>query len=261
MNAGSRCHNFLIGKFITMKFYKIISITSVLLLIGMFYSGCEKTIPITGTPTTNFNSTSFVQIFNGTVKATRNYAYVDATPVSGVTFSAGGVFPATAFAFNVQSGSRNFLIKDTLVTTTQAPLNFTENVEGSKSYTIFMYDTITSPKEVMIANTIEVPTDSTSRLRFANIIYNSAAVPNVDVYSFRRGTSTPVFTNIATNAVTPFIPYASGSTDTLYVYATGTTSPLIVKTLIPSLTPQRSYTAAYNGSYRGTKTISTFVTY
>lgn len=230
-------------------------------MIILFYSACEKTIPITGTTTTNFNSNAFVQIFNGTVKATRNYAYVDATPVSGATFSAGGVFPATAFAFNVQSGSRSFLIKDTLVTSTQAPLNFTENMEASKSYTIFMYDTITSPKQIVITNSIDVPADTTSRLRFANIIYNSTPVSNVDVYSFRRGTSTPVFTNIATNAVTSFIPYASGQTDTLYVYATGTTSPLIVKTLIPSLTPQRSYTAAYNGSYRGTKTISTFATY
>jgi hypothetical protein len=86
-------------------------------------------------------------------------------------------------------------------------------------------------------------------------------LPNVDVYSFRRGTTTPVFTNVATASVTNFIPYSSGMTDTLYVYATGTTSPLIVKQLVPSLTPTRSYTAVYNGSYKGTKAITTFVTY
>ena len=75
---------------------------------------------------------------------------------------------------------------------------------------------------------------------------------------------TPVFINVATNVVTPFIPYASGITDTLYVFAAGTTSPLIAKGLISSFTPTRSYTTVYSGSYRGNlaaKQLNTFVNY
>jgi len=133
-------------------------------------------------------------------------------------------------------------------------------MEAGKSYTIFTYDTITSTKQVTILNNIEIPTDSSARLRFANFIYNTTPVANVDVYSFRKP-GTKVFSNIATNQVTDFIPYSSLQTDTLYVYAAGTTSPLIAKQLVPSLVPSRSYTSVYNGSYRGTKAVTTFATY
>jgi len=134
-------------------------------------------------------------------------------------------------------------------------------MEAGKSYTIFTYDTITSTKQATVLNNIVVPTDTSSRLRFANFIYNTTPVANVDVYSYKKGTGAPLFANVATNQVTDFIPYASLQTDTLYVYAAGTTSPLIVKQAVPSLVPTRSYTSAYNGSYRGTKAVTTFATY
>jgi hypothetical protein len=148
-----------------------------------------------------------------------------------------------------------------LPTTKQTPLIFSQNFDAGKSYTIFTYDTITSVKQLTVLNNIVIPTDTSARLRFSNFIYNTNAVPNVDVYSYRRGATTPVFKNVATGQVTDFIPYSSGLTDTLYVYATGTTSPLLVKSLVTNLTPTRSYTSTYSGSYRGTKVISTFATY
>lgn len=232
------------------------------LMAALFYSSCTKTTPQVAITESDFNASTMVQVFNATVRATRNYVYVDGVPVSGAALALGGVFPATSYAFKVNGGFRSFLIRDTLSTTTQLPLSFEQNLQLGSSYTIFTYDTITSPKQLTVLNTIVVPTDTSSRLRFANFIYNTTAVPNVDVYSFRKGTSAPVFTDIATGSVTNFIPYASGITDTLYIYATGTISPLIVKTLVPNLVPQRSYTAAYNGSFKATtKTISTFVTY
>ena len=244
-----------------MKFYKPLLLITGTLTICSIYISCTKNNPQVALTETNFNNSTMVQVFNATVRSTRNYIYVDGAPVSGAAVAAGGVFPATSYAFKVNGGLRAFLIKDTLATTTQLPLSFAENMQVARSYTIFTYDTITSPKQVTILNNIVVPTDTSSRLRFANFIYNTAGLPNVDVYSFRRGTSAPVFTDIPVTGVTNFIPYPSGITDTLYVYATGTTSPLIVKTLVPNLIPQRSYTAAYNGSFKGTKTISTFVTY
>lgn len=246
-----------------MKFLKSVIINFATFALCFLYISCTKNTPHVAATNTDFSNSSLVQVFDATVKSTRNYIYVDGVPVSGAAFAAGGVFPATAFAFNVSPGLRSFLIKDTLTSSTQVPLSFSENLQIGRSYTIFTFDTITTPKQVTVLNNITVPKDTTARLRFANFVYNSAAVPNVDVYSFRRGMATPVFANVGTTQVTDFIPYASGLTDTLYVYATGTTSPLIVKTaLTTTLTPQRSYTAVYNGSFKATtKTITTFATY
>ena len=244
-----------------MKFFKLIIATLGLACISAIYISCSKETPSVATVNTNLSSAATVQVFDATLKSTRNFIWVNNTPISGAAVAFGGVYPGTAYAFNVPAGSASFLIKDTLATSTQPPLNFTQTLTGGKSYTVFMYDTLTSPKQFTVANNIVIPTDTTSRLRFGNFLYNTTAIPAVDVYSYRRGTAAPVFSNVATNSVTDFIPYASGLTDTLYVYATGTTSPLIVKSFVTSLTPSRSYTSVLNGSYRGTKTVTTFVTY
>lgn len=243
-----------------MKFLKLINLSLWTLVVSSLSLSCTRETPLVAARVTDFSTAASVQVFNATVKAARNYVYVDGVPVSGAALAYGGIFPGTAYSFKVNSGSRTFLIKDTLPTTTQAPLTFTQNMDPGRSYTIFTYDTITSPKQATVLNTIVIPTDTSSMLRFANFIFNTSPVANVDVYSYRRG-ATPVFTNVATNQVTDFIPYASGLTDTLYVYSTGTTSPLIVKQLVPSLVPTRSYTSTYSGSYRGSKAVSTFATY
>lgn len=222
---------------------------------------CNKQTPNIAQPQTNFSNVANVQVFNATVKSTHNYVYVDGTPVSGAAVSYGGVFPGTAYSFIVNPGSRTFLITDTTTGTVQVPLTFTQNMDAGKSYTIFTYDSITNVQQSTVVNNIVIPKDTTCMLRFANFIYDSTKVANVDVYSFRRGTTAPVFSNVATTGVTDFIPYAAGTTDTLYVYAAGTTSPLLVKALIPTLTQTRSYTSVYSGSYSGKKAISTFSTY
>ena len=233
-----------------------------MLLPALLYTGasCTRDIPQVALTDSTLAGSATVQVFDATVKSVRTYVYVDGTPVSGAAVAFGGVFPGSAFSFKVTPGTRTFLIKDTLSTSTQVPLTFSQTVEAGKNYTIFTYDTITNIKQSTVTNNIAIPTDTTSRLRFANFIYNTTTVPAVDVYSFRRGT-TPVFTNVATAAVTDFIPYASLLTDTLYVYAAGTTSPLLQKQFVTSLTPSRSYTATYSGSYKGTKAITTFVNY
>jgi len=246
-----------------MKFFKLIIVTLGLAVISAVYISCSKEIPSIATVKSNLSTTATVQVFDATLKSTRNFIWVNDKPVSGAALAFGGVYPGTAYAFDVPAGLANILIKDTLVTSTQAPLHFTQPLTAGKNYTIFMYDTLTSPKQLTVENKIVIPTDTTSRLRFGNFLYNTTAIPAVDVYSYRRGgtNSNPVFSNVATNTVTDFIPYASMITDTLYVYATGTKSPLIVKSFVTSLTPSRSYTSVLNGSYRGTKTVTTFVTY
>ena len=243
-----------------MKFLKKINLILWVLTIAALYMSCTQETPHVAPRSIDPSNSGSVQVFSATVKAARNYVYVDGTSVSGIALASGGIFPGTAYSFKVNAGSRSFTIKDTLPATTQVPLTFTQNIEAGKSYTIFTYDTITSTKQTTVLNNIVIPTDTSSRLRFANFVYNTTPVANVDVYSFRKP-GTAVFANVATNQVTEFIPYSSGITDTLYVYAAGTTSPLIVKQVVQSLVPTRSYTSVYNGSYRGTKAISTFATY
>ena len=257
------------------------------IILSSLYVSCDKELTLLGTTVPDLNKSATVQVFNATVKASRNYVYVDGVPVSGAIFGYGGVFPSTAYSFRVDEGSRTFLIKDTLPATTQTPLTFSQNMDAGKSYTVFTYDTITSVKQVTVVNDIVIPKDTTCMLRFANFVYNPTAIPNVDVYSFRRisGTpvfastavlngvsvfapvftgSTPVFSNVASNQATAFIPYAAGLTDTLYVFAAGTTSPLLTKGFITSLIATRSYTSCFNGSYRGNlaaRLVNTFATY
>lgn len=243
-----------------MKLLKIIIFSLGFVALSALYLSCTRERPITAVTQTNLSSPATVQIFSATVKAARNYVYVDNVPVSGAVFALGGVFPATAYSFKVDAGSRQFLIKDTLPGTTQVPLTFTQNMDAGKSYTIFTYDTTTSIKQLTVLNNIVVPKDTTCMLRFANFIYNTTPLPSVDVYSSQRG-NTAVFTNVATNSVTDFIPYAAGRLDTLSVYATGTTTPLLVKIFVPSLVQTRSYTSVYTGSNKGTKVTSTFANY
>jgi hypothetical protein len=243
-----------------MKFLKYIYLILWILAVSIFHISCTKDTPHIATRVTDFSNSASVQVFSATVKATRNYIYVDGISVSGIALASGSIFPGTAYSFKVNAGSRSFTIKDTLPATTQVPLTFSQTMDAGKSYTIFTYDTITSPKQSTVVNNIVIPTDTSSRLRFANFIYNTTPVANVDVYSFRKP-GAALFSNVASNQVTEFLPYASGITDTLYVYATGTTSPLIVKQVVPSLVATRSYTSVYNGSYRGTKAITTFATY
>ncbi len=269
-----------------MKFSKIIVLSLGMLSVASVYLSCSKDTPkVAANRGVNLSST--LQVFNATVKAARNYVYVDGVPVSGAALAYQGVFPATAYSFNVGAGTHTFLIKDTLPTTTQVPITFTQTLEVGKDYTVFTYDTTTSAKQLTVLNNLVIPSDTTCMLRFANFVYNPTAVPNVDVYSFRRipGTpvfvstpvlnnanipapsfagSVPVFSNVATTEVTSFIPYASALTDTLYVFASGTSSPLLAKGFVTSLTPTRSYTSVYNGSYRGalaTRAVTTFATY
>ncbi|MBO9619453.1 MAG: DUF4397 domain-containing protein, partial [Niabella sp.] len=120
-------------------------------------------------------------------------------------------------------------------------------------------------KQLVVVNNITVPADTTCRVRFANFLYKVPGVSNVDVYSYKMGLSTPVFKNIAYAQVTDFMPYPTGSTDTIYVYPTGMTTPLIIKTAVIVNAVQRNYTAVLNNSYSSTNKksnlLSFFATY
>ena len=158
-----------------MKILRIIILSLGVVAVSSVYMSCSREIPQVAPLETNLSSSGIVQVFDATVRSTRNYIYVDGVPVSGIALAYGAIFPATAYGFAVNSGTRTFLIKDTLPATTQVPLTFTENIDLGKSYTIFTYDTITSVKKATVLNNIVVPTDTSSMLRFANFIYNKTA--------------------------------------------------------------------------------------
>lgn len=226
-------------------------------------SSCTKSFDEKVDQQQNFGNNSILQLYMGTVSATRNYVYVDSKPVNGAAIILGNVFPATGLGYSVPGGVNGFLVKDTLTSSTQVPLSFSQNLAAGKMYTIFMYDTINSPKQKTVETNIVIPADTTARLRFANFIFTKTAVPAVDIFSKRRNVN--VFTNVNVTEVTDFIPVPSAFTDTFYVRETGTTNQLaVLNGLNP--TQKRSYTLVFRGRYQTTsgtiaRTLSSFINY
>ncbi|MBE2229102.1 MAG: DUF4397 domain-containing protein [Chitinophagaceae bacterium] len=233
-----------------------------LLFSAAVLSGCTKTFDEKVSQQRNFSNSSLLQLYNATVGTSRNYIYVDSKPLNGAAIAYGGIFPGTGYGFAVPIGLKNFLIRDTLSTSTQSQLSFAENLQSGRNYTIFMYDTSTATKQKTVETALVIPADTTARIRFANFVYNPGIIPAVDVYSQNRKQN--IFTNIAVTDVTSFIPYASGQTDTFYIRSTGTNTNLqnLVPTPAPGtwtdirviLTPtqKRSYTIIFRGGYRAT---------
>ncbi len=243
------------------------SINKIILgLTGLFITGtalvsCTKSFDSRLAATYGNENSSNVQLFIATVGASRNYLVVDNKPVNGSALVSGSIFPTSGYGFNVPTGMRSFLLRDTLTATTQTPLSFAQVLEIGKSYTIFSYDTITAVKQKTVETPIVIPADTSCRLRFANFVYNPNVIPAVDVFSFNRNTN--LFTNVNVTDVTGFIPYPSNLlVDTLYVRPTGNTTTTLLKiTLTGGLTQKRSYTLVYRGSDRGTKASSLFANY
>ncbi len=234
----------------------MIGVAALALIISCTKSFDEKT-----TQQKDFNNSTLAQVFIATVNATRNYVYVDGKAVTGAALVSGSVFPSTGYAFNVPAGLRSFAIRDTLRTSTQVALNFATNMENAKSYTIFTYDTITSPKQVTVPTNIEIPSDNSTRLRFANFVYAPFVVPSIDVYSFVKGQN--IFANVPAASVTDFIPYIANTTDTLYIREAGSQTNIIKLAISGGISEKRSYTVVLRGSqprgtYPGTRTTSVF---
>lgn len=203
----------------------------------------------------NYNNKALVQVYNATLNSVRNYVYVDGNAVTGAAVAYAATFPSTPSLFAVTSGVRAFLIRDTLLTSTQPPLSFAESFEANQNYTIFMYDSLTTPKQKTVKNNIVIPDDTTSRIRFANFIFTKTAVPNVDLFSVKRNAN--VFTNVAITEVTNYVPHPSArntaENDTLHVRETGTMNLLCS---LNGFAPvrKRSYTLVFRGRYQTTGT-------
>ena len=207
---------------------------------------------------------AFVRLYNGAVGTARNYLFLNETPLTGAAVGYGGFFPASAGYYSaIPAGQMNLTIKDTITAAVQPEVPVAANFEAGNRYTIFTYDTATQAKQLTVQDQIEVPADTTARVRFVNIPFSRNAIPNVDVYSKRKGAN--VFSNISLNSATDFIPYEAAQTDTLYVRETGTTTNLAtMNTFAPSR--KRSYTIVFRGAYGAStgataRTLTNFLTY
>ena len=219
-------------------------------MLMLVLASCEKEYSSIVEENKDLNSKAFVKYYNAVVNSARNYIYADNVALNGASVAYTNVFPSLSPSyFALDAGTRAMTIKDTLVTSTQVPMNFSAVVEGNTFYTIIAYDSLNAPKQKLIKDNILPITDTTARVRFANFPYSTAAMPNVDIYSIKRKEN--IFTNISPATVTEFIPIASASNDTLFVRPTGTVTNLTqLNGLLP--TARRTYTVIFRGSYRVT---------
>jgi hypothetical protein len=251
-----------------MKFTKqIITSGAIITTVVLFFLSCKREVgKEVATEQTNFNNSAIIQIYNASVPSPaatdprRNYVYVDGNPITGAPIAFGSFFPSSSTGASLTGGFKQFLIKDTISTSTQPPISFSETFQAGKSYTIFMYDTFTAIKQKTVETIIQIPADTTARVRFANFIYSPTAFPgNFDIFSVKR--NAVIFSNIATTEITNFIPYASALTDTFYVRLNGssanlqnvdTTGKPTILDIQAILTPTRlrSYTLIFRGGYK-----------
>lgn len=234
---------------------------------ALLLTACDKTIKDSTPVVPDYDNLAKVQVIDATLNTQRNAIYADgallnATPMvyTSATFSGSGI------VYGLAPGTKGFLIRDTSSTATQPPLNFSYTLMGNNSYTIFTYDSVNAIKQVTVKNNIVVPSDTTARVRFANFAHWHVGVPAaVDIFSKNKNAN--IFTNVSLTQVTDFIPYASRTTDSLFVRTTGTMTGLDTATITPS--PQRSYTLVFRGRFATNegnsatfpRTLTSFITY
>jgi hypothetical protein len=228
------------------------------------FTACEKSFDVIPTQKSDFSNDALVQVFVPMMNANRNVLSVDGQKQSAGLITTGTLFPAivnsVSLYTSIPAGQPNFLMRDTLATTTQVPLNFSANLEGGKKYMLFVYDTITSPKQKIVETTIQNSQPGSCRMRFANFVYNPTPIPAVNVFSSSRNAN--IFTNVNVGDVTSFIDYpVIAANDTLFVRPVGSTTNLTSLTFVGGFPANFNYTYVFRGSFRNvTGRASTLIT-
>lgn len=188
-----------------------------------------------------------LQTYIATVGASRNMVFVDGARLYGASMSLGSVLPGTGPGAQLYPGVRNILIKDTLPTSTQVPISFSQNFEYGKVYALFLYDTTTSPKYKIVETPIVIPSDTSARVRLANFFYSKTPIPSIDVFSQLQQKN--VLSNVASGQVTEFINLPSLVQDTFYIRESGTQTTKFGYVITGGFTPKQSYTIFFRGNY------------
>lgn len=226
----------------------ITGFSAVAVMAVMLIFSCKReTFKPLATENFELSNKAFIRFYNAALSTTKNYLYQGDVPLTGAAVAYGGVFPSSAgFYGTVNSGQQNLLIKDTTTGTTQNQVTVSDNFDAGKRYTIFTYDTATSVKYLAVEDVIEVPADTTARVRFVNLPFSRTDIPNVDIFSVNANQN--IFSNVSPLSTTDFIPYASVQSDILYVRPTGTTTNLdTLSNFVASR--KRSYTFVFKGNY------------
>lgn len=235
---------------------RFVPFASLVLAFGLLLS-CTKEFKENTPMLDELSDSATIKIFNASVSSARTQLIINDILTLRTVFTYNSTWPTSAAntGFVVSPGQKSLVIKDSSATSTQPVQNIALTAEAGKSYSIFLYDTVTAMKNKLVVNDIVIPSDTTSRLRFANFSFRRATpAPAIDVYSFNR--KQLIFTNVALNDVTGYISYPSLTSDTLAILPAGATDTL-VKLNGYSTTPKRSYTLVFRGVYTVTGTGAT----
>ena len=223
----------------------ILSLT-VIALTALF--SCEKTFTPIVSEDTALGDRAQVKYANFVVNSNRNYVFIDNRVISGTASAFTNIYPSGASSnMLIAPGSRTFVIRDTLRTSTQVQISLPSTLEAGAFYTMFTYDSLNNAKAKIFRDWFLPTTDTTANVRFANFGYNPTGVPNVDVYSARRQAN--IFSNVTFTNMTDFVPFRAASLDTLYIRQAGTTTNLVTLNGFNPLA-RRNYTIALRGSMR-----------
>ncbi|TAG11824.1 MAG: DUF4397 domain-containing protein [Sphingobacteriia bacterium] len=216
------------------------------------FIACTKNFDGRTAEQTSLAKKSYIRFYAGSLAAARNFIEIDNMRLNGSPLSMGGVFPGTSTvtAFSViDPGLKTIKIYDSLITTIQAPLSVSQNFEGGQYYTIYSHDTSNAVKALVTNDIFNIPTDTTASVKFVNIIYSSSVIPNIDLFSRRKGAN--IATNIPRLGSSAYIPHLTGVSDTLDIRATGTMTNLATLNAF-TFNAKRVYTVVFRGRYEST---------
>jgi hypothetical protein len=249
----------LIQKILDMKFNNIIKTTAFSLAFVSLLAACSKDHGGTARADvdSDFSNKAILQVYNASVNTQRNFLYMDGGRLSGtsMTYTAAS-YLASGLMYAVPAGLHSFLIKDTLGSSTQPSLAFSQDFQANSRYSMFVYDTMKNIKQITVKDNIVIPDDTASMVRFANFRWSRTGTPvNVDVFSKIENAN--ILTNVPYTTVTEFFARPSAVTDSLFVRETGTTTNLAAAGF--TFRPKKSYTILYYGSDSWAKTITAYI--
>lgn len=218
-----------------------------LFIAGLAFQGCSKEFNDPTLRNTDLSGMATVKVYNFAMGTQRNNVFIDGVRQMRTALIYGANAPAHSgdLGFAMAPGVRNLIIRDTLATSTQPVLNFVIDAKAGKSYSVFMYDTLATSKQIYTENNFTLPTGGQSSYRFANFVYAKTMLPPVKLVSKAAGGE--LFASVPVTGITPYITVAGGVSDSLFVYNTQTNELLTSFAFTP--TKGRVYTLAYRGSY------------
>jgi hypothetical protein len=223
--------------------------TALALLALCMLNSCDRDIVDETPVNTDLGNFASVKVYNASPSTLRNFFYVDGNALNTATLAFNSSYPAPTGTYGalLAPGSHTFLVKDTLAAATQPPLTFTGNLVAGKNYTIYLYDTVSAMKQIVVETPLPAASDTAPKVRLAHFAFlKGVNAPAIDVFSKNKNAN--IFTNVPYGQVTNFINYTSGISDSLIVRETGSTTNNL-DTAVFTPTVKRAYTLIFGQRY------------